>query len=109
MNLAVTVLPSRIVTVQVIPDTVSQPVQPEKIDRKAGLAVRVTTAPLLKVAEQVAPQLIPAGLEVTVPPRMPVFVTVNVTLTVNTAALVAVPAGVVTVSDPLVAPAGTIA
>ena len=57
------------------------------------LAVTVFAEPM----EQVPPQLIPDGLEVTVPPTMPVFVTVKVTLTVNALALVAVPPAVVTV------------
>jgi hypothetical protein len=35
------------VTVQVVPKSVSQPLQPVKIERKPGVAVRVTTVPLL--------------------------------------------------------------
>ena len=53
-----------------------------------------------------APQLIPLSLEVTVPLPVPVSITVKVTITVNELALVAVPPGVVTRSDPVVAPAG---
>ena len=46
-------------------------------------------------------------LELTVPPpTMPVFVTVKVTVTVKLVGLVAVPPGVVTLSGPVVAPAG---
>ena len=56
-----------------------------------------------------APQLIPGGLEVTVPPTMPAFVTVKVTFTVKLVVLVAVPPGVVTRSGPVVAPVGTVA
>lgn len=102
-----TLLDALMVTVQVLPETVSQPLQPRKIERNAGVAVRVTTAPLLKSAEQVPPQLIPAGLEVTVPRRRPVFVTLRFSLTVNEPALVAVPSGVVTLRGPDVAPGGT--
>ncbi len=104
-----TLLFAFIVTLQVVPDTESQPVHPLKRERNAGAAVSVTTVPLLKSAEQLDPQSIPPGLEVTVPPRRPVFVTVNVTLTANTSALVAVPLGVVTLKGPVVAPAGTVA
>ena len=55
-----------------------------------------------------------AGLEVevTVPSPMPkglAFVTVNFTVTVKLFVLVAVPPGVVTLSGPVVAPAGTVA
>jgi hypothetical protein len=49
-------------------------------------------------------------LDVTVPfPKMPDFVTVKVTVTLKLLALVAVPPGVVTLSGPVVAPAGTVA
>jgi hypothetical protein len=99
------------VTVQAVPETESQPLQPTKIDRiPVGVAVSVTGEPLLKAAEQVPPQLIPDGLEVTVPlERRPVLPTVNITWTVNAVALVAVPEGVVTVNSPVFAPAGTVA
>jgi hypothetical protein len=43
-----------------------------------GVAVRVTTVPLRKSAAHVAPQLIPAGLLVTVPVPAPARVTVSV-------------------------------
>ena len=56
-----------------------------------------------------APQLIPLSLEVTVPLPVPVSITVKVTITVNELALVAVPPGVVTLSGPVAAPAGTVA
>ena len=61
-----------------------------------------------------APQLIWLGLaglelEVTVPLPLSAFVAVKVTLTVKLLALVAVPAGVVTLNGPVVAPAGTVA
>src|SRR5437016_2079047 len=54
------------------------PVQPWKVEPVAGVAVRVTCVPLSKAAEQVAPQLIPAGLEVTVPRPVPSGITVRV-------------------------------
>jgi hypothetical protein len=105
------------VTVQVLPETESQPLQPLKRDRSpVGVAVSITVEPLLKAAEQVPPQLIPDGLDVTVPlPRRRLdFLTVNTIgplfgTTVNALALVAVPPGVVTLIGPVVAPGGTVA
>jgi hypothetical protein len=100
------------VTVHFVPETESQPLQPLKRDRSpVGVAVSITVEPLLKAAEQVEPQLIPDGLDVTVPPprRRLDFFTVNITFTVNALPLVAVPPGVVTVNGPVVASAGTVA
>lgn len=98
------------VTVQVVPFAVSQPFQPVKTERKLGVAVSVTTAPLLKSDEQVDPQSIPVGLDVTVPPkRRPVFFTIKGTVTVKLLGLSAAPPGVVTLIGPVVAPAGTVA
>jgi len=59
---------------------VEQPVpdQPAKVEPEAGVAVKVTAVPVLKVAEQVLPQLIPVGELVTVPLPVPAFVKVNV-------------------------------
>ena len=73
-----TVLAAFMVTVQVLPEAVSQPLQPMNMDKGPGVAVRVTIVPLLYVAEHVGPQLIPEGLDVTVPPMMPVLLTVRV-------------------------------
>ena len=42
-----TVLAVLMVTLHVVPEAASQPLQPVKMERKAGVAVRVTTAPLL--------------------------------------------------------------
>jgi hypothetical protein len=53
------------------------PPHPAKMDPEAGAAVRVTTAPLLKFAEQVTPQLIDPSLLVTVPDPVPCLVTVS--------------------------------
>ena len=39
-------LAALMVTVQVVPETVSHPLQPLKMERELGVAVRVTTVPL---------------------------------------------------------------
>ena len=38
-------LAALMVTVQVVPETVSQPFQPVKMERRSGVTVRVTTVP----------------------------------------------------------------
>ncbi len=77
---AVTDLAEIMSTVQVLPETLSHPLHPPKPESKSGVAVRVTVVPLTYVAEQVLPQLMPAGLEVTVPPPRSVLLTVRVKL-----------------------------
>src|SRR5882672_8731287 len=44
-NSAFTVLPADMVTVQLLPDTESQPVHPMKTESSAGVAVSVTAVP----------------------------------------------------------------
>jgi hypothetical protein len=56
---------------------VQSPPHPVKVEPEFGLAVRVTTVPLEKLALQAAPQSIPTGEEVTVPPPLPVTVTLR--------------------------------
>ncbi len=51
------------------------PLQPEKVLPLAAVAVKETEVLLAKLVEQVVPQLIPAGLETTVP--LPVLETVR--------------------------------
>ena len=65
-------------TVQVDPFTASQPLQLMNRDPVVGDAVSVTTALTTKSLAQPAPQLMPCGLDVTVPRPMPVFATVSV-------------------------------
>jgi hypothetical protein len=67
MKLAVTARSDPTVTVHVVPETESHPLQPLKRERRSGAAVNVTVVPETKRAEQVPPQLIPAGFDVTVP------------------------------------------
>jgi hypothetical protein len=71
VKVAVQVLATSIVTTPVLQPV---PVQPAKVEPVAGVAVKVTSTPLVNEAEQVLPQLIPAGLLVTVPVPLPVFV-----------------------------------
>jgi hypothetical protein len=58
------------------PVPVQAPLQPVKVAPVAGVAVRATLVPPVKLALQVAPQSIPLGLEAMVP--LPTFVTVRV-------------------------------
>jgi hypothetical protein len=54
----------------------ASPLQPVKVEPGSGVAVRVTTVPLPKLAAQAVPQLIPPG-PVTVPEPVPALVTVR--------------------------------
>src|SRR5207253_8263682 len=65
---------------QVVLATVSQPLQPVKVEPAAACAVRVTTVPVEYDAEHVVPQLIWGGVseEVTVPWPVPPKVTERV-------------------------------
>ena len=77
VNVAVTEAAALIVTVQ-FPVPVHAPLQPVNVEVASGAAVNVTTVPASYDALQVAPQVIPAGLEVTVPLPVPLVVTVKV-------------------------------
>src|SRR5207249_886663 len=76
------------VTVQAAVPVQPPPLQPVKVEPAAGLAVRVTAVPLAKLAEHVAPQLIPAGLLATVPAPAPAGVTVSAKVGVKVAVTV---------------------
>jgi hypothetical protein len=76
LNVAVQLLLAFIVTEPSLQSEL--PLQPAKVEPLAGLAVSVTTCPLVKLALHVAPQLIPEGLEVTVPLPVPTLVAVKV-------------------------------
>jgi len=78
VKVAVTVVAAESVTTQAPVPEHPPPLQPLKIEPAAGAAVSVTVVPLVKLAEQVAPQVIPAGALVTVPLPVPAGVTVRV-------------------------------
>src|SRR5207245_3580176 len=80
VNVAVTVVAALTVTVQAPGPEQPPPLQPLKVEPAAGAAVSVTAVPLVKLAAQVAPQLMPAGELVTVPLPVPAGVTVRVKL-----------------------------
>ena len=61
------------------------PLQPLKIEPVLGVVVRVTTVPFGYAAEQLVPQLIPDGLDVTVPAPVPFFDTASVSAASNVA------------------------
>src|SRR5437867_3264110 len=71
VNVAVTVFEVVSTTVHCGPRTVSHPLQPARVDCESGAAVRTTDVPLANLAEQLAPQLIPDGVLVTVPAPLP--------------------------------------
>ena len=57
---------------------VQAPLQPPNFDPGSGVAVRVTPVPTGKLFEQLEPQSIPAGAEVTLPEPEPVRLTLSV-------------------------------
>ena len=67
MKLVLTALAALIVTVQVVAAPPHAPVQPAKVEPAAGVAVRVTDVPLVKLAVQDAAQAMPDDADVTVP------------------------------------------
>jgi hypothetical protein len=77
VNVAVTVFAASIVTAHVPVPEHPLPVQPAKVELTDGEAVRVTEVLALYASEQSAPQLIPAGEDVTVPVPLPALLTVK--------------------------------
>lgn len=75
VNVALTLWLALSVNVQVGLLPLQAPPQLVKLSFAAGVAVSVTWVPLEKLAVQLWPQLMPAGLLATLPP--PVLVTVN--------------------------------
>jgi hypothetical protein len=80
MKVAVTVVAAFTVTVQEVAVPLQPPLQPLKTDPAAGAAVKVTAVPFVYDPEHVVPQLMPAGLLVTVPVPAPALETVSVEL-----------------------------
>ena len=76
MNAASTPAAAFMVTVQA-PVPLHAPLQLVKVEPLAGVGVSVTRVAWLKLALQVAPQLIPAGALVTVPVPLPLLVVVS--------------------------------
>jgi hypothetical protein len=74
--MAVTEAAADIVTAQV-PVPEHAPDHPANVEPELAAALRVTAVPLEKLALQVVPQLIPAGLLVTVPAPVPLPWTIN--------------------------------
>jgi hypothetical protein len=77
VNVAVTVIAAVIVTVQVPVPLHPPPLQPVNVEPVPAAAVNVTIAPLRYGSVQSEPQVIPLGLDVTVPVPVPVFATVS--------------------------------
>jgi hypothetical protein len=77
LNVAMTERLALMVRVQ-LPLPEQSPDQPANLERAEATAVSVTAVPCLKAWAQVEPQLIPAGLELTVPVPLPPFVSVSV-------------------------------
>src|SRR3984957_16340247 len=100
LNVAVTDFAALIVTLQV-PVPVQAPLQPANVEPAAALPVSVTTGPLLKLGLQVAPQLIPVGLLVTVPVPVPALVTLNLKTTALNVAVTDFAALIVTLQVPV--------
>ena len=100
-KLAVTVVAAVSVIAHVPVPLHPPPLQPVKVEPAAALAVRVTGVPLAKLAEQVAPQSIPAGLLVAVPEPVPAGTIVSTTGTGAKVAVTVVAVVSVTVHDPV--------
>ena len=66
-KLAVTLRAAEMLSVQVVEVPAHEPLQPVKLAPALGVAVNVTDVPWLKLLEQLLPQLIPLGVDVTVP------------------------------------------
>jgi hypothetical protein len=101
VNVAVTDVAALTVTVQTPVPAHPPPLQPENVEPAAGVAVKVTTVPLVNAVEQVAPQEMPAGALVTVPLPVPEFVTLSANDDCTKLAVTAWAALIVTVHVPV--------
>jgi hypothetical protein len=77
LNVALTDCAEFIVTLHA-PVPLHAPPQPAKVEPESGVAAKLTTVPLAKLAEHVVPQEIPEGVLVTVPVPLPLLDTVRV-------------------------------
>jgi hypothetical protein len=98
---AVTDVAALTVTVQAPVPEQPPPLQPVKVEPAAGAAVRVTTVPVVKEVEHVAPQEMPAGALVTVPLPAPALVTLSAKDDCMKVAVAEVAALMVTVQVPV--------
>ena len=101
LNIAVTVVALVSVTVHVPVPVHPPPLHPTNVDPPDGAAVSVTTVPELYASVQSAPQLIPAGVLVTVPVPVPALATVSVYCWSVNIAVTDVAAFTVTVHGPV--------
>jgi hypothetical protein len=85
-------------TVTLHGEVVQAPLQPAKVEPPAGVGVSVTVVPGVKPAEQEVPQVMPDGLEATVPLPVPVLLTVRAYVNV---AVTDFPVFIVTVQVPV--------
>jgi hypothetical protein len=99
LKVAVTERAALMVTVQ-LPGPEQLPDQPANLERAEATAESVTTLPCRKACAQVEPQVIPAGLELTVPAPRPAFVSVSA-LSLSNRAVTERAAAIVTVQLPL--------
>jgi hypothetical protein len=74
VKLAVTERAWLMVTTQE-PVPVHAPDHPAKVEVASGRADKVTCVPIVNEAEQIVGQVMPAGLDVTLPPPVPVLLT----------------------------------
>lgn len=101
LNVAATVVAVLMVTIHV-PVPVQAPDQPEKVEPASAVAVRVTEAPLVNEAEQVAPQLIPARLDITVPVSVPTYGGVTASFAMQADIIIAEPKALIGFAGPRV-------
>jgi hypothetical protein len=79
VNVAVTVVDAASDTVHAPVPLHPPPLQPLNVEPASAAAARVIVVPALKGAVQVAPHVMPAGVEVTVPLPVPALLTVSAT------------------------------
>ena len=77
LKFALTDFAASMVTLQA-PVPLQAPLQLANVEPESGVAVKLTTVPLAKLAEHVVPQEIPEGVLVTVPVPAPLLATVRV-------------------------------